>query len=43
MNGYAENIEGSFIEERQSCILWNYKCTDLDHANMFIRDLYNNI
>ena len=41
MNGYAENIEGSFIDERQSCILWNYRNAEHDHAKLFIHDLYN--
>ena len=41
MNGYAENIEGSFIDERQSCILWNYRNAEIDHAKLFIHDLYN--
>lgn len=41
MNGYAENIEGSFIDVRESCILWNYRNAELDHAKLFIHDLYN--
>ena len=43
MSGYAENIEGSFIDERQSCILWNYRNAEHDHAKLFIHDLYNMI
>ena len=28
MQGYTDNIDGSFIEERESCIIWNYKNTE---------------
>lgn len=41
MNGYAENIEGSYIDVRESCILWNYRNAEIDHAKLFIHDLYN--
>ena len=43
MQGYTDNIDGSFIEERESCIIWNYKNTEQEHATMFIHDLYNTI
>jgi trehalose 6-phosphate synthase/phosphatase len=43
MQAYTDNIDGSFIEERQSCILWNYKNAEQEHGNMFIHDLYNQI
>lgn len=43
MQGYAENIDGSFIEERESCILWNYKNAEPEHVTLFIHDLYNMI
>ena len=28
MSSYEDNIDGSFIEERQSQIIWNYKSSD---------------
>lgn len=34
MKGYEENIDGSYIEERQSCILWNYKNGEPEHVTM---------
>lgn len=43
MSGYAENIEGSYVEVRQSCIVWNYKNAEIDHAKLFIHDMYNMI
>jgi len=43
MTNFTQNIDGSFIEERQSCILWNYKNADSEHAMLFIHDLYNQI
>ena len=43
LQGYTENINGSYIEERQSCILWNYKNAEPEHVTMFIHDLYNGI
>ena len=41
MRTYSENIDGSFIEERQSCVIWNYRNAETEHALMFIHDLYN--
>lgn len=43
MKVYTENIDGSFIEERQSCILWNYKNAESEHGLMFVKDLFNQI
>lgn len=43
MSSYEENIDGSFIEERQSQILWNYKSSDSEQSLLFIDDLYNQI
>ena len=40
MQTYEDNLDGSFIEERQSCILFNYKYTENEHGTMFIHDLY---
>lgn len=40
MEAYADNIDGSFIEQRQSCILFNYKNAEAEHGTMFVHDLY---
>ena len=40
MRAFSDNIDGSFIEERQTCILWNYKNSEAEHGTMFIHDLY---
>jgi trehalose-6-phosphatase len=39
----TDNIDGSFIEMRQSCILWNYKNTEQEHGTMFIHGLRSQI
>lgn len=39
MERYCDNIDGSFIEERQSCIRFNYKNAEAEHGTMFIHDL----
>ena len=41
MEAYSNNIDGAFVEERQSCISFNYKNADQEHGTMFIHDLYN--
>ena len=43
MEAYADNIDGALIEERQSCILFNYKNAENEHGTMFIHDLHSNI
>ena len=43
MSEFEKNIDGSFIEQRQSCILWNYKNADKEQSMLFINDLYNQI
>lgn len=43
MQGFAENIDGSFIEERESCLIWNFKNSESEHSSMFIQELYNTI
>jgi trehalose 6-phosphate synthase/phosphatase len=43
MQAYTDNIDGSFIEVRQSCIVWNYRNAEMEHGNMFIHDLYSQI
>jgi trehalose-6-phosphatase len=41
MQLYADNMDGAFIEQRQSCILFNYKNAETEHGNLFIHDLYS--
>lgn len=43
MQSYTDNIDGSFIEVRQSCIVWNYRNAEMEHGNMFVHDLYSQI
>ena len=38
---YVDNIDGSFVVERQSCIEFNYKNAETEHGTMFIHDIYN--
>jgi trehalose-6-phosphatase len=40
MQVYASNVEGAFIEEQQSCLIFNYKNAEIEHGNIFIQDLY---
>lgn len=39
METYADNIDGSFIEERTSCIRFNYRNAESEHGSMFVHDL----
>ena len=39
MERYCNNIDDSFIEERQSCIRFNYKNAETEHGMIFIHDL----
>ena len=39
MQNYMENVDGSFVEQRDSCIAWNYKNAEIEHGNMFVKDL----
>ena len=41
MEAYSDNIDGSFVTERQSCIEFNYKNAETEHGTMFIHDIYN--
>ena len=41
MEAYSDNIDGSFVVERQSCIEFNYKNAETEHGTMFIHDIYN--
>ena len=40
MQQYVENIDGSFIEERQTTIVWNYKNAEEEHGAMFANQMY---
>ena len=40
MQQYVDNIDGSFIEERQSTIEWNYKNAEEEQGSMFANQLY---
>ena len=39
MNRYVDKTEGSYIEEKESTIMWNYKNTDLEFGQMQAREL----
>ena len=39
MKNYMENVDGSFVEEGDSCIAWNYKNAEIEQGNIFVKDL----
>lgn len=39
MQGYKDKTEGSFIEQKESSIIWNYKNTDLEFGQMQAKEL----
>lgn len=39
MQQYVNKTEGSFIEEKQSSIIWNYKNTDIDFGTLQAKEL----
>jgi len=39
----VDNIDGSFLEERQSGILYNYKNAENEHGTLFHYDIYKHI
>ena len=41
LKAYSDNIDGSFIEDRESCLLWNYKNAETEHGTTFIQDIYD--
>lgn len=43
MNSYSDNIDGSFVEERESYIQWNYKNSENEHGTGFLYDICNYI
>ena len=43
MNQYKEKTEGSFIEEKDSCIIWNFSNTEFEYGQMQARELKHQI
>ena len=41
MQSYANNIDGSIVEERESTVVWNYKNAEEEQGNMAVKELYN--
>ncbi len=41
MNNYTENVDGSFVEERESTLVWNYKNAEEEQGSMVVKELYN--
>ena len=39
MIAYKEKTDGSYIEEKESSIIWNYKNTDLEFGQMQAKEL----
>lgn len=40
METYCENIEGTFVEERNSTVVWNFKNAEEEHGSQFAKELY---
>jgi len=43
MDGYKDKTDGSYIEEKESTIIWNYKNTDLDFGVMQAKELVHSL
>lgn len=43
MIAYKEKTDGSYIEEKESSIIWNYKNTDLEFGQMQAKELCQQI
>lgn len=43
MQGYKDKTEGSFIEQKESSITWNYKNTDLEFGQMQAKELHTRL
>ena len=43
MVAYENKTEGSFIEEKESSIIWNYKNTDFEFGQMQAKELRQQI
>jgi trehalose 6-phosphate synthase/phosphatase len=41
MMNYTENVDGSFVEERESTLVWNYKNAEEEQGSMVVKELYN--
>jgi len=39
MNGYKNKTGGSYIEEKESSISWNYKNTDMELGKLMAKEL----
>lgn len=40
MQEYCDNVDGSYVEERNSTIVWNYKNTEEEHGHLSVKELY---
>eukprot|EP00350_Pseudokeronopsis_sp_OXSARD2_P010439 CAMPEP_0170565992 /NCGR_PEP_ID=MMETSP0211-20121228/79549_1 /TAXON_ID=311385 /ORGANISM="Pseudokeronopsis sp., Strain OXSARD2" /LENGTH=41 /DNA_ID= /DNA_START= /DNA_END= /DNA_ORIENTATION= len=40
MKQYTENVDGSFVEERESSLVWDFKNAEEEQGNMVVRELY---
>jgi trehalose-6-phosphatase len=36
---YCDNIDGSFVEERSTTIVWNYKNAEEEHGLLAAREM----
>jgi len=43
MQTYQDNIDGSFIEQRVSCLLWNFKKAEEEHGIMFLKEMHTQL
>mmetsp|Transcript_20891 Transcript_20891/g.32297 ORF Transcript_20891/g.32297 Transcript_20891/m.32297 type:complete len:86 (+) Transcript_20891:3542-3799(+) len=43
MEQYQEKTEGSFIEVKESCIIWNFSNTELEYGQMQAHELKQHI
>jgi trehalose 6-phosphate synthase/phosphatase len=43
MNSYASKTDGSFIEDRESMIIWNFKDSDPEFGSWQSKELRNHI
>lgn len=43
MYTYAENVDGSVVEERESTLVWNHKNAEEEHGSMAAKELYAQI
>ena len=40
---YTEKCEGSYIEERQSSVLWHYRNSDVEHGKLYANTICNEL